>query len=159
MPGCTRHRRESPRQKKTISRPDSTKPPPGGAELFRCRFARYSHCKIIILKKNGAAFRVLTGSTNFAITGLCVNANHVLVFDRPGVAGYYSDVFNKVWQVGKAGPFRSTDFSNNTKKFTVAGFPHTEVNFSRTPRNAHPRSSTRLRRKYRSLQQKASSSP
>jgi hypothetical protein len=39
-------------------------------------------------------------------------------------------VFNKVWQVGKAGPFRSTDFSNNTKKFTVAGFPHTEVNFS-----------------------------
>src|SRR2546423_621700 len=52
----------------------------GGAELFRCRFARYSHCKIIILKKNGAAFRVLTGSTNFAITGLCVNANHVLVF-------------------------------------------------------------------------------
>ena len=102
----------------------------GGAELFRCRFARYSHCKIIIVKKNGAAFRVLTGSTNFAITGLCVNANHVLVFGRPEVAGYYSDVFNNVWQVGKAGPFRSTDFSSNTKKFTVAGFPHTEVNFS-----------------------------
>jgi hypothetical protein len=101
-----------------------------GAELFRCRFARYSHCKIIILKKNGAAFRVLTGSTNFAITGLCVNANHVLLFERPNVAKYYSDVFNNVWQVGKAGPFRTTDFSAKTKKFTATGFPHTEVNFS-----------------------------
>ena len=101
-----------------------------GAELFRCRFGRYSHCKIIILKKNGTAFRVLTGSTNFAITGLCVNANHVLLFDRPNVAKYYSDVFNNVWQVGKAGPFRTTDFSIKTKKFTTAGFPRTEINFS-----------------------------
>jgi phospholipase D-like protein len=101
-----------------------------GAELFRCRFGRYSHCKIIILKRNGAAFRVLTGSTNFAITGLCVNANHVLLFDRTEVASYYSDVFNNVWQVGKAAPFRSTDFSIKTKKFTAAGFAHTEINFS-----------------------------
>ncbi len=101
-----------------------------GAELFRCRFARYSHCKIIILKKNGAAFRVLTGSTNFSITGLCVNANHVLLFDRPNVAKYYSDVFNNVWQVGKAAPFRTTDFSTKTKKFSGGGFPRTEINFS-----------------------------
>ena len=100
------------------------------AAVFRCRFARYSHCKIIILKKNGAAFRVLTGSTNFSITGLCVNANHVLLFDHPNVAKYYSDVFNNVWEVGKAGPFRTTDFSTQTKKFTAVGFPRTEVNFS-----------------------------
>jgi len=101
-----------------------------GAELFRCRFDRYSHCKIIILKKNGAAFRVLTGSTNFAITGICVNANHVLLFDRPNVARYYSDVFNNVWQVGKATPFRTTDFSTRIKKFSDPGLPHTEINFS-----------------------------
>jgi phosphatidylserine/phosphatidylglycerophosphate/cardiolipin synthase-like enzyme len=100
------------------------------AEIFRCRFDRYSHCKIIILKKNGAAFRVLTGSTNFAITGLCVNANHVILFDRPNVAQYYSDVFNNVWQVGKAAPFRTTDFSTKPKKFTGTGFPSTEINFS-----------------------------
>src|SRR5436190_9734574 len=101
-----------------------------GAELFRCRFGRYSHCKIIILKKNGAAFRVLTGSTNFAITGICVNANHVLLFDRPNLANYYSDVFNNVWQVGKATPFRTTDFSTRIKKFSDPGLPHTEINFS-----------------------------
>ncbi|HEU0208593.1 MAG TPA: phospholipase D-like domain-containing protein [Candidatus Udaeobacter sp.] len=101
-----------------------------GAEIFRCRFARYSHCKIIILKKDGAAFRVLTGSTNFAITGLCVNANHVLLFDRPNIAKYYSDLFNNVWQIGKAAPFRTTNFSTKTKKFTATGFPHSEINFS-----------------------------
>jgi hypothetical protein len=101
-----------------------------GAEVFRCHFARYSHCKIIILKKNEAAFRVLTGSTNFAVTGICVNANHVLLFDDPNVAKYYSDVFNNVWQIGKAPPFRTTDFSSKTKKFIAAGFPHTEINFS-----------------------------
>ena len=105
-------RPESPRRKKTISRPDCTAAAAAGAELFRCRFARYSHCKIIILKKNGAAFRVLTGSTNFSITGLCVNANHVLLFDRPNVAKYYSDVFNNVWQVGKAAPFPDHRFLN-----------------------------------------------
>lgn len=101
-----------------------------GAEIFRCRFARYSHSKVIILKKNGAAFRVLTGATNFAVTGLCVNANHVVIFDRPDVAQYYSDVFNSCWQVGAAGPFRASAFATATKVFATAGFPHTEIEFA-----------------------------
>jgi hypothetical protein len=101
-----------------------------GAEVFRCRFARYSHCKVIILKKNGTPFKVLTGSTNFAVTGICVNANHVLIYDRADVAKYYSDIFNNVWQVGKAGPFRATNFSKNMKAFTGNGLPRTELNFS-----------------------------
>lgn len=101
-----------------------------GSDIFRCKFSRYAHCKIIILKKNGAAFRVLTGSTNFAVTGLCVNANHVLIFDRPDVAKYYSDVFNNVWMVGKAAPFVTTSFSTTTKAFSGSGLPRTEVTFS-----------------------------
>ena len=101
-----------------------------GAEVFRCRFGRYSHCKVIILKRNGNAFKVLTGSTNFAVTGLCVNANHAIVFDRPSVAKYYSDVFNSCWQVGTAGPFRQSAFANATKKFSGTGFPRTEIEFS-----------------------------
>src|SRR5438552_16750821 len=81
-------------------------------------------------EKERSCVRVLTGSTNFAITGICVNANHVLLFDRPNVARYYSDVFNNVWQVGKAAPFRTTDFSTKTKEFTAAGFPRTEITYS-----------------------------
>lgn len=101
-----------------------------GAAVFRCRFGRYSHCKVVILKKNGAAFRVLTGSTNFALTGICVNANHVITFDRPDVAQYYSDVFNACWMDGKADTFKLTNFATGTKKFTGSGIPKTEIEFS-----------------------------
>ncbi len=100
-----------------------------GAALFRCRFARYAHCKEIILKKNNKPYKVLTGSTNFSYTGLYVNANHVLVFDDEKVAGYYSDIFNACWQKGTAKAFRSTPFAAAAKKFT-GGMPVTELNVS-----------------------------
>ncbi|MFL6468990.1 MAG: phospholipase D-like domain-containing protein, partial [Pyrinomonadaceae bacterium] len=102
-----------------------------GSELLRARFGRYSHSKVIILKRNGAAKKVITGSTNFAVTGLYVNANHVLLYDRPAVAQYYSDVFNFCWaEEGKAAAFKSSGFATNRKNFTFTGFPRTEIEFS-----------------------------
>lgn len=101
-----------------------------GAEMFRCKFARYSHCKEIILKRDGKAYKVLTGSTNFSYTGLYVNANHVLVFDDETVAQYYSDVFNACWKVGQAPAFRKTTFATQTQKFSMADFPETEIEVS-----------------------------
>src|SRR5262249_42646826 len=71
------------------------------AMILRGSFARYSHDKVFIVSKIGpprAAVRVLTGSTNFSITGLYVNANHVLVFDDAGVAAQYSKVFDASWK-------------------------------------------------------------
>jgi len=56
-------------------------------------FDRFSHDKIFIVSKNGSPIRVLTGSTNFSVTGLYVNANHVLVFEDPAVAAEYAKVF------------------------------------------------------------------
>jgi hypothetical protein len=102
----------------------------GKAEIFRCKFARFSHCKEIILKKNGKPYKVLTGSTNFACTGLYVNANHILVFEDATVAQYYSDVFHACWKDGKAPSFRKTAFANATQKFAVKDVPATEVNVS-----------------------------
>lgn len=101
-----------------------------GADIFRCKFSRYAHCKIIILKRGGKAYRVLTGSTNYAVTGLCVNANHVVIFDRDDVAGYYSDVFKNVWMVGKTAPFIQTPFSQQTTTFKGKGLPPTDITFS-----------------------------
>lgn len=101
-----------------------------GAEIFRCKFARYAHCKIIILKKKGKAYKALSGSTNFSFNGLYVNANHVVVFDNPKAAQYYDDVFNVCWKNGKAPAFRKTDYSCKCMKFARLGFPSTEVNFS-----------------------------
>lgn len=71
------------------------------AEIVRGSFARYSHDKILIVSKHGVATQVLTGSTNFSVTGLYVNANHVLVFDDAGVAAEYAKVFEQSWKILK----------------------------------------------------------
>jgi PLD-like domain len=71
----------------------------GNAAILRGSFGRFSHDKIFIVSKNGAATRVLTGSTNFSVTGLYVNANHVLIFDDANVAAEYEKVFAAGWQV------------------------------------------------------------
>ncbi|HVO76200.1 MAG TPA: phospholipase D-like domain-containing protein [Ignavibacteriaceae bacterium] len=101
-----------------------------GSEIFRCKFARYAHCKIIILKKDNKPFKILSGSTNFSFNGLYVNANHVLVFDSKNAAQYYEDVFNAVWKIGKAPAFRLTTFSNAVQDFSDGSIPITEINFS-----------------------------
>ncbi len=107
-----------------------TKVAKGSAEIFRCRFARYSHCKEIILRKNGIPYKALTGSTNFSYTGLYVNANHVLVFEDPKVASYYGAIFNACWHDGKAPSFRASSFANKTQKFPGKNMPATEINVS-----------------------------
>lgn len=103
----------------------------GGSDILRCHFARYSHDKQIILRKNNVPVKVLTGSTNFSVTGLYVNANHVIVFDNKDVAAFYSDVFNKSWELkGKAPKFRITELATQRKIFTINAIPRTEITVS-----------------------------
>ena len=78
------------------------------ATLLRGHFGRYSHDKVFIVSENGTPTRVLTGSTNFSITGLYVNANHVLIFDDAGVASEYSKVFNESWNDKASESFAQT---------------------------------------------------
>ncbi len=109
----------------------------GEAEIFRCHFARFAHCKVIILKHKGQPVKVLTGSTNFSYTGLYINANHVIVFDHEGAAVYYQEVFDTCWKDGKAPSFRKTNFAAKRKKFIMPGLPTTEINFApHTPAQA-----------------------
>lgn len=65
--------------------------------IKRKKFERYAHDKVFIVSDEQGARTVLTGSTNFSITGVYVNANHVLVFDDRNVADIYSGVFNQSW--------------------------------------------------------------
>ena len=69
----------------------------GATKLLRGRFGRYAHNKIFIAYQDGTPRRVLTGSTNFSVTGLYVNSNHVIVFDDAQVAQLYADLFQQVW--------------------------------------------------------------
>src|ERR1035441_7820064 len=74
-----------------------TKEAKAPASVLRRHFGRFSHDKVLIVYANGMPTQVLTGSTNFSVTGLYVNANHVVVFDDAAVAGEYATVFNECW--------------------------------------------------------------
>lgn len=101
------------------------------AAILRGKFGRYSHDKIFIISDNGKPAQVLTGSTNFSVTGLYVNANHVIIFNDAGVAAEYSKVFNESWN-DKA----SESFKNNplaTAPYVIAKsatLPQTSITFS-----------------------------
>ena len=58
----------------------------GNADLKRGKFGRYAHDKVFIVSDRSGPRKVLTGSTNFSVTGLYVNSNHVLIFHDPAVA-------------------------------------------------------------------------
>lgn len=101
------------------------------AAILRGRFGRYSHDKIFIVSKNGKAKTVLTGSTNFSVTGLYVNSNHVLVIDDPKLAGTYLDLFEEIWKdKAKRAAFMRSAFPGRPYEFKSAGVPRTEVTFS-----------------------------
>jgi hypothetical protein len=109
-----------------------------GAIVRGC-FDRFSHDKSFIVSKSGVANCVLTGSTNFSVTGLYVNANHVLVFDDSTVAAKYAAVFEESWQILSANKTPSKVASNafsqtalSTQPFTVqsSSVPHMSVTFS-----------------------------
>jgi hypothetical protein len=73
---------------------------PGSASsILRGCFARYSHDKVFIVSKGSDSIQVLTGSTNFSVFGMYVNANHVLVFQEATVAAYYEQVFEESWKI------------------------------------------------------------
>lgn len=83
------------------------------SQIMRGHFGRYAHDKIFVsVTKEGAARKVLTGSTNFSVTGLYVNSNHVVVYDDPDVAGQYHRLFYEVWKSEvNRGKYLESDFS------------------------------------------------
>lgn len=107
---------------------DAAKPP---AEMRRGHFGRYAHDKVLIVSDAGGAKTVLTGSTNFSVTGLYVNSNHVLVFADAGVATKYAELFEDVWsgQVKKAAYLRSA-LASETFSATNGETPPVEITFA-----------------------------
>jgi len=111
----------------------------GQAAIERGCFDRFSHDKIFIVSRAGTPLRVLTGSTNFSITGLYVNANHVLVFEDSNVAAKYQQVFDESFQVLGQFPtktvqasnaFAATDLSTQPFAFQSSSVPKMSITFS-----------------------------
>jgi len=72
----------------------------GAEALKRGRFGRSAHGKVMVVSDAAGPRTVLTGSTGFSVTGVYVNANHVLVFDDRQVALTYAGIFDQAWKGG-----------------------------------------------------------
>jgi energy-coupling factor transporter ATP-binding protein EcfA2 len=69
-----------------------------GANNIRTgHFKRFAHSKMLIQKRGGMPVRVLTGSANFAVRALSVQANNVLIFDDPATAQLYEQAFEQAF--------------------------------------------------------------
>lgn len=69
----------------------------GTANVKFGHFQRFQHNKVLIQKQNGKVIRVFTGSMNFSIRGLYVQANNVLLLEDPAATTLYSQAFDQMW--------------------------------------------------------------
>lgn len=100
------------------------------AILIRGRFGRFAHDKVMIVYNKQKPVKVLTGSTNFSVTGLYINSNHVLIFNNGDVAKLYADVFNECLTDQASSSFSSSKFANKLFSFKGNGTPKMNISFS-----------------------------
>ncbi len=100
--------------------------------IRRGKFGRYAHDKAFIVSDGAGPKAVLTGSTNFSVTGLYVNSNHVLVFDDREVAGTYANVFQEAWNDHVRIAFADSQWAQRSFEFGGPGqsTPPTSITFS-----------------------------
>ncbi|QSN63482.1 MULTISPECIES: phospholipase D-like domain-containing protein [unclassified Caballeronia] len=98
----------------------------------RGHFGRFQHNKVLIKRdESRKAVRVLTGSTNFSITGLYVNANHVVVFDNEAVAEKYGTAFQAAFDADLHRPaFEQDDISQHEYDVAEVGLPALKLSFA-----------------------------
>lgn len=106
----------------------------GADNVKQGHFQRFAHDKIIIQKKDGKAAKVLTGSANFSVRGLYVQANNVMVFDDANVADAYEQVFQSVFS--NMGAYVKSPLAKQWFKFPnqVGGVPNFQVSFAPHPK-------------------------
>jgi phosphatidylserine/phosphatidylglycerophosphate/cardiolipin synthase-like enzyme len=107
-----------------------------GAAIQRGKFGRYAHDKVLVVAKKASDgsqsyVKVLTGSTNFSITGMYVNSNHVIIFNDAGLAATYGKVFEEAWSDEEAlVAFRKSAEATQTFSFHSPNLPQTDITFS-----------------------------
>ena len=80
----------------------------------------FAHNKFVVFcDASGAPERVLTGSTNWTMTGLCTQANNGLIVDDPDVAEYFLDEWNHIKDAGNGYPDVFAHFNSTSKTFPL----------------------------------------
>lgn len=100
----------------------------GDANVKQGHFKRFAHCKVLIQKKDGKAVKVLTGSANFSVRGLYVQANSVLVFSDPKTADLYEQAFEQAFT--NAAGFAKSKIASQYFDCTGPGLPNFAVALS-----------------------------
>jgi phosphatidylserine/phosphatidylglycerophosphate/cardiolipin synthase-like enzyme len=106
-------------------------------DIFRGHFGSQAHSKVFIQRRNNAnskAEKVLTGSTNFTINGLYINANHTLTFNNPDVAQVYADAFDASFGVQEMKAFKNSDMAYTDFEVGLPGLPEMTLRFSPHPK-------------------------
>jgi hypothetical protein len=109
-----------------------TKAAKAGATIVRGKFGNFAHNKLLIVSNTIGAVKVLSGSTNFSVTGVYVNSNHVLVFNDKKVAAQYLAVFEESLTAlaGKKSASVFAASSEGTQTFAISSTPKAEITFS-----------------------------
>jgi phospholipase D-like protein len=104
----------------------------GAGAIKRGKFGRYAHDKVFIVSDATGPKTVLTGSTNFSVTGLYVNSNHVMVFDDRDVADTYAEVFQEAWNDDVHIVFADSQWAQRPFEFggPDQSTPQTSITFS-----------------------------
>jgi len=100
-----------------------------GVAVKTGHFYRFAHDKVMIQKKSGNAVKVLTGSMNFSIRGVYVQANSVLIFDNPQIVGLYEQAFEEAFT--DMSGFRSSNIAS--KWFDVTTTDNSLISLSFAP--------------------------
>lgn len=105
----------------------------GKDAIVRGHFRRFAHDKVFVISNGNKPVKVLTGSTNFSVTGLYVNSNHVLVFSDSTVAGKYAEVFEAAFTGGANISFAKLPLASATFALSSETVPDTAITFSPHP--------------------------
>ncbi|MCO5950619.1 hypothetical protein [Mucilaginibacter flavidus] len=106
---------------------------PAVSALVRGNFDRYQHNKVFIVTKGATRtpVKLLSGSTNFSVTGMYVNSNHVIVFNHPDVISLYQRLFNEAWTDKASAPkFKATDLPTKDFAFNDPALPPMSITFA-----------------------------
>jgi hypothetical protein len=99
-----------------------------GAAVKTGHFDRFAHDKVMIQKKNGKAIKVLTGSANFSLRSLYVQANSVLVFDDPVTAELYEQAFEQAFN--NENGFKSSNIASQWFEATTNHNPLVSISYA-----------------------------
>ncbi|HLJ89322.1 MAG TPA: phospholipase D-like domain-containing protein [Candidatus Angelobacter sp.] len=111
----------------------------GAHNVISGHFKRFAHCKVMVQRKNGKPIKVFTGSANFSIRGLYVQANNVMVINDPKTAEHYGQAFDEAFSLQQKNPKGSAKVATAFAKSPVAakyfdcsgqGLPKFDVAFS-----------------------------